>query len=126
MFLKIKYIINNQILAYKLRRFKSLEFDFHKKKTYTQHWNNFRTKPRKRSSFSVFFKKFKNSFYNFLGFKLSVRLIKNQSQKDEAYSSFVVDLKVKKYRNNLILEQIIVFLKSSGLKFCSGCLLALL
>ncbi len=93
-----------------------MEFDFHKKKTFTQYWNNFSTKPRKNNSFSVFLKKFKNSIYNFFGFKLSVRLIKNQSQKDEAYSSFVVDLKVKKYRNDLILKQIISFLKSSGLK----------
>lgn len=93
-----------------------MEFDFYKKKTYTQHWNNFRTKPRKKSSFTVYFKKLKNSIYNLLGFRLSVRLIKNQSQKDEAYTSFVVDLKVKKYRNDLILEEIISFLKSSGLK----------
>ena len=64
-----------------------MEFDFHKKKTYTQHWNNFRTKPRRRSSFSVFFKKFKNSIYNFLGFKLSVRLIKNKSQKNTKQSN---------------------------------------
>ena len=93
-----------------------MEFDFHKKKTYTQHWNNFRTKPRKRTSFTVFLKKFKNSIYNLLGFRLSVRLIKNRSQKDEAYSSFVIDLKVKKYRNDLILKEIISFLKPSGLK----------
>ena len=93
-----------------------MEFDFHKKKTYTPHWNNFWKKPRKSNLFSVFLKKFKISIFNFLGFKLSVRLIKNQSQKDEAYSSYVVDLKVKKYRNDLILEQIISFLKSSGLK----------
>lgn len=93
-----------------------MEFDFHKKKTYTPHWNNFWEKPRKSNLFSVFLKKFKISIFNFLGFKLSVRLIKNQSQKDEAYSSYVVDLNVKKYRNDLILEQIISFLKSSGLK----------
>ena len=104
------------IVIQKLRKFKSLEFDFHKKKTYTQHWNNFRTKPRKRTSFTVFLKKFKNSIYNLLGFRLSVRLIKNRSQKDEAYSSFVIDLKVKKYRNDLILKEIISFLKPSGLK----------
>ena len=54
--------------------------------------------------------------YNFLGFKLSVRLIRNQSQKNEAYSSYAVDLNVKKYRNNLILKQIMLFLETSGLK----------
>ena len=93
-----------------------MEFDFHKKKTYTAHWNNFRSKPRKVNPLSVFFKKFKNSIFKFLGFKLSVRLIKNQSQKDEAYSSYVIDLNVKKYRNDLLLGQILSFLKSSGLK----------
>ena len=77
-----------------------MEFDFHKKKTYTAHWNNFRSKPRKVNPFSVFFKKFKNSIYSFLGFRLSVRLIRNQSQEDEAYSSYVVDLNVKEYRND--------------------------
>ena len=93
-----------------------MEFDFHKKKTHTAHWNNFRSKPRKVNPFYVFFKKFKNSIYNFLGFKLSIRLIRNQSQKDEAYSSYVVDLNVKKYRNELLLEQILSFLDSSSLK----------
>ena len=93
-----------------------MEFDFQKKKTYTAHWNNFSSKPRKFKPLSVFFKKFKNSIYNFLGFKLSVRLIRNKSQKDEAYSSYVVDLNVKKYRNELLLEQILSFLDSSSLK----------
>ena len=55
--------------------------------------------------------------YKFLGFKLSVRLIRNQSQKNEAYSSYAIDLNVKKYRNNLILKQIVLFLETSGLKY---------
>ena len=93
-----------------------MEFDFHKKKTYTSHWNNFKNKPRSGNFFSSFLKKFKNLIYKFLGFKLSVRLIRNQSQKDEAYSSYVVDLNVKKYRNELLLEQILLFLESSNLK----------
>ena len=71
-----------------------MEFDFQKKKTYTTHWNNFSSKPRKFKPLSVFFKKFKNSIYNFLGFKLSVRLIRNQTQKDESYSSYVFNLNV--------------------------------
>ena len=54
-----------------MRKFKSLEFDFHKKKTYTSHWNNFKNKPRRGYYFSFFLKKIKNLIYNILGFKIS-------------------------------------------------------
>ena len=94
-----------------------MEFDQNKKKTYTKYWNNFSEKPKKFINTSIFLKKLKKYFNKFLGFKISIRVNKNKSQKDEAYVSYPVEKIIKKHRNDLIIKEIFSFLELSNLKY---------
>ena len=94
-----------------------MEFDQHKKKTYTNYWNNFSEKPKKFSGTSIFLKKFKKYLNKFIGFKISIRINKNKPQKDEAYVSYPIENIIKKHRNNLIIKEINSFLERSNLKY---------
>jgi hypothetical protein len=94
-----------------------LEFDQRKKKTYTKYWNNFSTKPTKLTSASIFLKKLKKYFNQILGFKISLRIKRNNSQKNEAYESYLVEKKLKRYKHNLLIAEINSFLKLSNFKY---------
>ena len=94
-----------------------MKFDYYKKKTYTEYWNNFSTKPKKCFSISNFFKKLKKLIHNILGFKVSIKIHKNKKQKNETYLSYVTNENIKKNRNNLLKNEIISFLNSSDLSF---------
>ena len=94
-----------------------MKFDQHKKKTYTNYWNNFSEKPKNFIGTSVFFKKLKKSLNKFLGFKISIRVNKNKPQKDEAYVSYPIEKVIKKHRSSLIVNEIYSFLKLSNLKY---------
>ena len=94
-----------------------MEFDQHKKKTYTKYWNNFYEKPKNFISTSIFFKKMKKYFYKLLGFKISIRINKNKPQKDEAYVSYPIEQIIKQDRNSLIIKEIYSFLELSNLKY---------
>ena len=94
-----------------------MEFDQHKKKTYTRYWNNFSEKPKKFIVTSMFFKRLKKYLNKFLGFKISVRINQNKPQKDEAYISYPIENIIKKQRSNLIIKEIYSFLEQSSLKY---------
>ena len=94
-----------------------MEFDQHKKKTYTKYWNNFSEKPKNFISTSIFFKKLKKYLYKLLGFKISIRINKNKPQKDEAYVSYPIEQIIKQDRNSLIIKEIYSFLELSNLKY---------
>ncbi len=94
-----------------------MDFDYHKKKTYTNYWNNFSTTPKKYFHVYNFFKKFKEHLYKIVGFKISIRIKKIKSKEDEAYNSYPTDNILKKYRNNLIANEIISYLRTSQIKF---------
>ena len=94
-----------------------MKFDQHKKKTYTNYWNNFSEKPKNFIGTSVFLKKLKKSLNKFLGFKISIRVNKNKPQKDEAYVSYPIEKVIKKHRSNLIVNEIYSFLELSNLKY---------
>jgi hypothetical protein len=97
-----------------------LEFDQYKKKTFTKYWNNFSEQPKKFISTSIFFKRLKKLLNKFLGFTISIRIKKNETQRDEAYISYPVEQNIKKYRNNLIIKEIHSFLELSNLKYNSS------
>ena len=94
-----------------------MEFDQHKKKTYTKYWNNFSEKPKNFISTSIVFKKMKKYLYKLLGFKISIRINKNKPQKDEAYVSYPIEQIIKQDRNSLIIKEIYSFLELSNLKY---------
>ena len=94
-----------------------MEFDHHKKKTFTSYWNNFAEKPKKHVIIKSYLKKLKINLNKFLGFKISLRIKKNKPQKDEAYISYPIENDIKEHKNNLIMEEIHSFLKSSDLKY---------
>ncbi len=94
-----------------------MEFNYQKKKTYTEYWNNFFDKPKKMSSIKNLFKRLKINLYKFIGFKISVRIIKNTIQKDEAYLSYPTENFVKKNRNQHIVKEIHSFLSKSNLQY---------
>ena len=94
-----------------------MKFDFQKKKTYTRYWNNFSEKPKKLIFIRNILKKLKIHINKFLTFKISIRINKKKSQKDEAYISYPTEDIVIKHRNNLMLKQIITFLENSNLKY---------
>ena len=94
-----------------------MEFDQHKKKTYTKYWNNFSEKPKNFIGTSIFLKKLKKYLNKLLGFKISIRINKNKPQKDEAYVSYPIEQIIKQDRNSLIIKEIYSFLELSNLKY---------
>lgn len=94
-----------------------MEFNYQKKKTYTKHWNNFFEKPKKINPTTRLLKKLKKFLSKILKFKISIRISRNDIQKDEAYVSYPTENFIKKIRNDLIVEEIHSFLKNSKLKY---------
>lgn len=93
-----------------------MKFDSYKKKTFTRYWNNFSEKPKKLIRYKNYLKNLKLKIVKFLGFKISIRINKNKLHEDEAFISYPIEKTVIKQRNNLIIEEINSFLKSSNIK----------
>ena len=81
-----------------------MKFDNYKKKTFTSYWNGFSEKPKNLIKTKNYLKKFKLKVFNFLGFKISIRIKKNKPHKDEAYISYPIDKIILKRRKNLIIK----------------------
>ena len=94
-----------------------MKFDYHRKKTFTNYWNNFSTKPKKIQFISNFFKNLKKKLFKFFRFKISVKITSQKSKNDHSFTSFQTDITIKKYRNKLLAQQILNFLSSSDLIF---------
>tara|TARA_X000000950_G_scaffold75036_1_gene93764 strand:+ start:18893 stop:19855 length:963 start_codon:yes stop_codon:yes gene_type:complete len=94
-----------------------MQFNYQKKKTYTNNWNNFFEKPKKINPITQSIKKLKFFFSRLIKFKISIRIRRIEAQKDEAYVSYPTENFVKKFRNNLIIGEIHSFLKNSKLKY---------
>ena len=94
-----------------------MKFNYQKKKTYTNYWNNFFEKPKKINPITQSIKKLKFFLSRLIKFKISIRIRRNNAQKDEAYVSYPNENFVKKFRNNLIVDEIDTFLKNSKLKY---------
>lgn len=94
-----------------------MKFDNYKKKTFTSYWNNFSEKPKRFIKSKNYLKNLKHQIVKILGFKVSIRIKKNKPDKDEAYISYPIDRIVIEHRNNLIIEEINSFLKSSNIRY---------
>ena len=94
-----------------------MRFDNYKKKTFTSYWNSFSEKPKRLVKYKNYLKNLKLKIVKILGFKISIRIKKNEHHKDEAYISFPVEQIIKNHRNKLIIEEINSFLKSSNIKY---------
>ena len=94
-----------------------MKFDNYKKKTFTGYWNNFSEKPRRLIKSKSYLKNLKLKIIKLLGFKVSIRINKNKPHEDEAYTSYPIDKIVLKHRNNLIIEKLNSFLKSSDIEY---------
>tara|TARA_B100001093_G_scaffold510008_1_gene575069 strand:+ start:844 stop:1806 length:963 start_codon:yes stop_codon:yes gene_type:complete len=94
-----------------------LEFDNYKKKTFTSYWNNFSEKPKSLINSKNYLKSLKLKIIKLLGFKVSIRINKNRPHEDVAYTSYPIEQKIKKQKNNLIIKEIISFLKSSNIRY---------
>ena len=94
-----------------------MKFDNYKKKTFTSYWNSFSERPQTLNKSKNYLKNLKLKIIKLLGFKVSIRIIKNKPHEDEAYTSYPIDKIVIKHRNNLIIEQIYSFLKSSNIRY---------
>ena len=94
-----------------------MKFDYHRKKTFTNYWNNCSTEPKKYQYISNIFKNLKKNVFKLLGFKISIKISNNKIEIDHSFISFQTDVIMKKYRNKLITEQLVNFLSSSNLVF---------
>ena len=94
-----------------------MKFDNYKKKTFTIYWNSFSEKPKTFIRHKNYLKNLKFKIIKLLGFRISIRIKKNKSHKDEAYISFPTEQLIKKHRNKLLAEKINSFLKSSNIKY---------
>ena len=83
-----------------------MEFDKYKKKTFSKNWNNFGKKSRPSSNLSYLFKKFKSFLYRILGFKISIKIIKDKQLKNEEFISYQTDNDIINYRNKLASNEI--------------------
>ena len=84
-----------------------MKFDYHRKKTFTNYWNNFSTEPKKYQYISNIFKNLKKNVFKLLGFKISIKISNNKIEIDHSFISFQTDVIMKKYRNKLITEQLV-------------------
>ena len=98
-----------------------MKFNYQKKKTYTNYWNNFFEKPKKINPITQSIKKLKIFLSRLIKFKISIRIRRNEAQKDEAYVSYPTENYVKKFRNNLIIDEIHSFLKNSNVACFNKC-----
>jgi hypothetical protein len=94
-----------------------IKFDPLRKKTYTLYWNNFSKKPKKFQSTHLFFKKIKKIIRQLFPYYLKLRVQKNKVEPYERFTSFQTDTKILSYRNSLLSETVINFLKKSKIKF---------
>ena len=94
-----------------------IKFDPLRKKTYTSYWNNFSKTPKNFQSTSLFLKKIKKKIRHLLPYYLKLKVEKNEVKPYEMFYSFQTDVKILSYRNSLLSEAVIAFLKKSKLKF---------
>ena len=94
-----------------------LKFDTLRKKTYTSYWNHFSNKPKKFQSASLFFKKIKKRVRQLFPYYLKIKIEKNEVKPYEMFYSFKSDKTILYYRNSLLSETVITFLKKSKVKF---------
>ena len=92
------------------------KFDFYRKKTFTSHWNNFSQTPKNKIITLNFIKKIKKHFFKIFGYKVSIRIIKNDKI-DDTFTSYQTDPNILKYRNKELENIIFDYLKYFNLKF---------
>ena len=87
-----------------------MKFDIYKKKTYTNHWNNFFSEPKKNNSLIEVLKKLKIFLYNFIGYKIKVSIITKNSNEDISYNSYLLNRKLIDLRNKKLSKVLIEYL----------------
>lgn len=94
-----------------------MKFDYHKKKTFTNYWNNFSTVPKKNQYISNSLKNLKKKFFKLIRFKISIKISSFKAENDQSFTSYQTDLLIKEYRSKLLVEKISKFLFQSNLIF---------
>ena len=93
------------------------KYDEYRKKTFTSFWNNFNIKPKSSKSPSIIIKSLKNFFKKNIGIRIKITSYKSLEKKDEFFSSYQIEKKLIKYRNELLTKEVIKYLNKSGLIF---------
>ena len=87
-----------------------MKFDIYKKKTYTNHWNNFFSEPKKNNFLIKVLKKLKFFLYNFIGYKIKVSIVTKNSNEDISYNSYLLNRKLIDLRNKKLSKVLIEYL----------------
>ena len=93
------------------------KFDQFRKKTFTPFWNNFDTKPKSSKSMSLIVQSLKKFFKKNIGIQIKINTYKNLEKKDEFFSSYQIDKNIITYRNKLLSEIVVKYLRKSDLIF---------
>ena len=93
------------------------KFDQIRKKTFTPFWNNFDTKPKSSKSMSLIVQSLKKFFKKNIGIQIKINTYKNLEKKDEFFSSYQIDKNIISYRNKLLAEIVVKYLRKSNLIF---------
>ena len=92
------------------------KFDAYKKKTYTNYWNNFSSIPKMSKSLTII-RKIKFFIKKIFPYSIKIKNRKKSNNLYEMFSSFQIDKEVLLYRNRLLSEIVISFLKDCKLNF---------
>ena len=93
-----------------------IKFDTYKKKTYTNYWNNFSSTPKTSKSFNII-RKLKVFIKKIFPYSIKIKNRNRNNSLSETFSSFQVDKEILSYRNYLLVETVINFLKDYKLNY---------
>lgn len=94
-----------------------IKFDSYKKKTYTKYWNHFSTIPKKSLRFSILVRRIKFFIKKIFPYSIKIKKHKQFDDLYEMFSSFQTEKDILTYRNYLLSETVINFLKGYNLNF---------
>ena len=93
------------------------KFDNYRKKSFTNYWNNFSTTPKSAKSFSIVLKNIKIFIQKIFPYSIKIKIHKKNSSICEMFSSFQTDKEILFYRNYLLRETVLKFLKDYSLNY---------
>lgn len=97
-----------------------VKHDKYKKKTLSSYWNNFNLREKKMNILFLKIKHVLKNFYHYIGFKISLKIIKLNNRVDEQFTSYQTDKYILQLRDNKLSEVIASYLKKFHININRG------
>ena len=93
------------------------KFDFYRKKTFTNYWNNFSTTPKKSQTLSKVLRRIKTFTKKVIPYSFKIKNRNKNDNFNEIFLSFQTNKEILSYRNHLLSETVIKFLQDYNLNY---------